>query len=126
TILGNPQRNPVHVNNYGSDIHMFDLTNPGNTIIGNNQTSTSFRYSSTQDTYIIYNIVFAVDSYAPEPTVSILPVDTGNGTVQNGDVVVPGQEFTMKYNITNPGNEAVTNVVFTIPVPYNQHYVPGS
>lgn len=126
TISGNPARNPNNTNNYGSDIHMFDLVNTNNTIIGNNQNSTSFRFTSTQDTYIIYSIVFAVDSYIPEPTLTMSGVDTGNGILQNGDTVVPGQQYTLKFDLANQGNEAVENVVLRVPVPYNQHFVPGS
>src|SRR5690606_39190637 len=69
-------KNPNLVNNTGLDIQRISLPNQtsvysgqtgtSNFIIGNNATSTTFRYGSTQDTYIIYNLVFAVDAYVPE------------------------------------------------------------
>lgn len=62
---GNP-RNPNDLNNFGMDVSMFYIDNPDNSIITNNQTSTTFKYGTTQDTYIIYCIAMAVDAYRPE------------------------------------------------------------
>ncbi len=121
TIAGNPPRNPSHLNNYGSDIHMLNLVNTSNSIIGNGQTSTSFQYGSTQDTYIIYSIAFSVDNYVPQPTSSVSASSSPNGSTVN-----PGDNYTIDYNITNPGNEAVNNATLTIPVPFNQEYVSSS
>lgn len=121
TIAGNPPRNPSHLNNYGSDIHMLNLVNTSNSIIGNSQTSTSFQYGSNQDTYIIYSVVFSVDNYVPKPTSSI-----SASSIVNGSTVNPGFNFTVDYAITNPGNEAVNNSKLTIPIPFNQEYVSSS
>ena len=121
TIAGNPPRNPSHLNNYGSDIHMLNLVNTSNSIIGNSQTSTSFQYGSNQDTYIIYSVVFSVDNYVPKPTSSI-----SASSIVNGSTVNPGYNFTVDYAITNPGNEAVNNSKLTIPIPFNQEYVSSS
>src|SRR5690606_33951672 len=63
---GGNARNPEYLNNTGLDIAKFDLPNSGNNIIPNNATSTTFRFGSNQDTYSIFNIVFAVDAYVPE------------------------------------------------------------
>ena len=62
---GGNARNPNLVNNTGIDISMFYIPNTGNSIITNNQTSTTFRYGSTQDTYIIHCIAMASDAYLP-------------------------------------------------------------
>src|SRR5690606_22998462 len=66
SILTDGARFPDLLNNTGLDISIFDLDNSNNSLIGNNQTSTRFEYGSTQDTYIIFNITFAVDAYIPE------------------------------------------------------------
>ena len=121
TIAGNPPRNPSHLNNYGSDIHMLNLVNTSNSIIGNGQTSTSFQYGSTQDTYIIYSIAFSVDNYVPRPTSTVSASSSANGSTVN-----PGDNFTVDYAITNPGNEAVNNSKLTIPIPFNQEYISSS
>jgi hypothetical protein len=57
---------------------MFNLPNTNNSIIANNQTTTTFRYGTTQDTYIIFSIVFAVDAYQPD-IVGINSLETING-----------------------------------------------
>ena len=121
TIAGNPPRNPSHLNNYGSDIHMLNLVNTSNSIIGNGQTSTSFQYGSTQDTYIIYSIAFSVDNYVPRPTSTVSASSSANGSTVN-----PGDNYTVDYEITNPGNEAVNNSKLTIPIPFNQEYISSS
>ena len=124
TIAGNPSRNPFHPNNYGSDIHMLNLSNSGNSVIANSQTSTSFRYGSNgtnSDTYVIYSLVFSVDNYVPQPTSTVSASSSANGSTVN-----PGDNFTMDYNITNPGNEAVNNSTLTIPIPFNQEYLSSS
>ena len=121
TIAGNPPRNPSHLNNYGSDIHMLNLVNTSNSIIGNSQTSTSFQYGSSQDTYIIYSIVFSVDNYVPKPTSTV-----SGSSILNGSTVNAGDNFTIDYDITNPGNEAVNNSILTILIPFNQEYVSSS
>ena len=64
-FTGGNARNPNLKNNTGVDISMFSIPNENNQTIGNGQSSTKFRYSSTQDTYIIYSICMAVDAYEP-------------------------------------------------------------
>src|SRR5690606_7493519 len=65
-VTGGNARNPNLQNNTGLDIAMFNISNPGNTVVTNNQTSTRFQYGSTQDTYIIFCIAMAVDAYIPD------------------------------------------------------------
>ncbi|MCX7549417.1 SprB repeat-containing protein, partial [Xanthomarina sp. F2636L] len=122
---GNP-RNINRQNNTGLDIAMFDVPNPGNAVISNNQTATQFRYGSTQDTYIIYNVTFSVDAYIPESE-GLLSANNINGlppvapyVVQPGDVVEYGVE------IRNKGTEAIEDARLVIPIPYTSQYVPGS
>ncbi len=120
--VGGTPRNLNRQNNTGIDIAKFDLPNTGNSIIGNNQTSTKFKYGSTQDTYIIYNIVFAVDAYVP----TVIGENTGSTynsfTPVNGGTVLPGQEYELKLDMKNKGTETVSNTKVKIPIPYNHHY----
>jgi hypothetical protein len=94
-FTGGNARNPNLKNNTGVDISMFSIPNENNQTIGNGQSSTKFRYSSTQDTYIIYSICMAVDAYEPgvegfltTESVNQVPVTAGsNITVVPGDQV---------------------------------------
>jgi gliding motility-associated-like protein len=107
-------RNPNPINNTGLDISMFEIDNNNNQVIGNNQTSTTFRYGSTQDTYIIINMAMSVDAYTPdfEAVTSI-----GQTTAE------PGEEVTYNIDLYNKGSEEIDNAKITIPVPFNLEYI---
>ncbi|MEZ4923352.1 MAG: HYR domain-containing protein [Crocinitomicaceae bacterium] len=114
-------------NNTGVDIAMFDVPNPGNTVLTNGQTSTKFRYGSTQDTYVIFCIAMAIDAYIPDvealvSTESINGVPVGGGPI----VVQPGEVIQYSVQIKNQGTEPIDNAVFVVPIPYTTTYVPAS
>lgn len=129
SIPSTAPRNPEYKNNTGLDIAMFNINNPNNSIIKNEQTKTKFRYGSTQDTYIISTIAMAVDAYVPD-------VEANNDGVQsvNGNPVGPDFDYTVhpndvlefKLEIRNKGTEAVNNLKLEIPVPFSGLYVPNS
>ncbi|WP_162231252.1 DUF11 domain-containing protein [Sunxiuqinia dokdonensis] len=121
---GGNSRNPSLTNNTGLDIAMFDIPNADNAVIKNNQTSTSFRYGSTQDTYIIFCMAMAVDAYIPEAE-----VETGVKLISNPSTegyVVPGENITIGVDIRNKGTEAIHDALVTIPIPFNVNYVSHS
>ena len=120
SILSEP-RNPKLKNNTGIDIAMFNINNANNSIIDNKQTSTKFRYGSTQDTYIISTIAMAVDAYVPEvePVNSVVEIN-GNSIPANYNYTVePGDEVTFEVVLKNKGTEAVNNFKIEIPVPFS-------
>lgn len=118
---GGNARNPEYLNNTGMDIAKFDLPNSGNNIIPNNATSTTFRFGTNQDTYSIFNIVFAVDAYVPEIVGENTPA---SGSPASGQSVDPGQSLEFHLDIYNKGEEAVNNTKIEIPIPFNLHYDP--
>ena len=90
---GGNLRNPNLVNNTGLDISMFNIPNPNNTVIANNQTSTTLQYGSTQDTYVIFMAAMAVDAYIPDPE-GLMSLVTMNGVpASTATSVTPGQEI---------------------------------
>src|SRR5690606_6728590 len=115
-VTGGNARNPNYNNNTGLDIVMFDIDNANNKYIDNNQTSTSFQYGTTQDTYVIFNTTFSVDAYIPEPDGILTTSSTIPNTVQ------PGESVDYLIEIKNRGTEATNNTVITIPVPYTSSY----
>ncbi|WP_353102109.1 hypothetical protein [Myroides odoratus] len=120
---GGNARNPNLVNNTGIDIAMFDLDNTSNSIIANNQSTTNFAYGTSQDTYIIYNIVFAVDAYVPEIIGENKPIAEAGGVAPiNNGTITPGQRFGFELDVYNKGTEAVKNSKIEIPVPANLHF----
>lgn len=119
---GNP-RNPQLTNNTGMDLARFDLSNNNNNLIGKEQTSTRFRYGTSQDTYIIYNMVFAVDAYEPEVIGHNRPINyNGFLPVQHGPIE-PGQELEFQLDLYNKGSDALTETTIEIPIPFHLHYV---
>ncbi|MBQ0768219.1 MAG: hypothetical protein KBT58_02945, partial [Bizionia sp.] len=123
---GGNARNPNLLNNTGLDISMFNIDNTNNDIIANNQTSASFKYGSTQDTYIIYNVTFSVDAYVPE-TNGVLTANTVNDIPNPIPLeVIPGDVVQYGLEITNNGTETINNTVITLPIPYTSTYQPGS
>ena len=119
-------RNPQLSNNTGIDVAMFDIQNTNNSIIGNNQTSTNFRYGTSGDTYSIFAIAMAVDAYIPEVE-KVISTTTINGLPAiEPYVALPGQEVGFSIDIKNLGTEAINNYKIVVPVPYNATYVAGS
>ncbi|WP_267740667.1 cadherin repeat domain-containing protein [Myroides injenensis] len=121
-LTGGNTRVPNRINNFGMDVVMFDLPNSNNQIIENNQTSTKFRFGTVQDTYVIFNIVFAVDAYVPEIIGENKATDYGGVKPLNNGKITPGQEFEFELDVYNKGTEAVNNSKIEIPVPFNLHY----
>lgn len=116
---GGNVRTPAYTNNYGLDISMFNLSNSTKNIITNNQTSTRFRFGTSQDTYVIYSIVFAVDAYVPDVVAENITAVT---TPASGTTVNPGDQLEFNLNLYNKGTEAVNNLKIEIPIPFNLHY----
>ncbi|RZJ64198.1 MAG: gliding motility-associated C-terminal domain-containing protein [Flavobacterium sp.] len=121
-------RTPNLVNNSGLDISMFTLPNTNNGIITNNQTSTTFRYGSTQDTYCIFAIAMSVDAYIPEVEGDLAAISINGSPVPGVGpyTALPGQEMEFKIKVRNRGTEAINNSKIVIPIPYNTVYVPNS
>jgi len=124
---GGNTRNPNLVNNTGLDISMFNIPNTGNTVITNNQTSTRFKYGTTQDTFTIFAAVMAVDAYIPDVENVLTTTAINNVPVVSAPyTVAPGQDMTFNVGIKNLGTEAVNNYKLIVPIPFNASYVPGS
>ncbi|MFD2037434.1 gliding motility-associated C-terminal domain-containing protein [Belliella marina] len=102
--VGNSLRNPLFKNNTGMDLATFYIDNPNNELIGNNQTSLRFKYGTTFDTYVIYNLTIAIDIDEPkiEGFHQFLEVN-GNSSIPNS--FKPGDELTLAIDIRNLGEE---------------------
>ena len=99
---GGNVRNPNVKNNTGIDIKMFNIPNTNNSIITNNQTSTSFKYGTNLDRYVIFAIAMAVDAYIPNPE-ALITAQTLNNVPVTGAIasVLPGDEIGAKISIYN-------------------------
>ncbi|KAB1153548.1 gliding motility-associated C-terminal domain-containing protein, partial [Flavobacterium luteum] len=126
SINAGSDRNPNLQNNTGIDICMFTVPNNGNFVIGNNQTSTTFKYGTSGDTYSIFAIALAVDAYIPESEAVLTATTINNVPAIKPFTSLPGQEIGCRINIRNLGTEPIESYKLIIPIPYNTTYVPGS
>ncbi|WP_282015822.1 hypothetical protein [Marinifilum flexuosum] len=125
---GGNSRNPNLVNNTGVDISMFDVPNSGNVNIANSQTTTKFRYGTSQDTYAIFALAMAVDAYVPEAEATniITHIEGVTGEIVDGTIVEPGKTISYKMEIRNRGTEVVNDARLVLPIPYTTEYVSSS
>jgi hypothetical protein len=124
-FTGGNTRNPNLLNNTGLDISMFDVPNSGNSVITNNQTSTSFRYGSSQDTYMIFMLAMSVDAYIPTPEAqnSVLSINGVPYTPGDPLVAEPGQEIEISIEVRNKGTEPIDNAELVVPIPFASSYL---
>src|SRR5690606_4126447 len=72
-------RVPNSTNTLGFDTGVMVIPNPGNTVIGNGDTTATIRMESNQDQYFAYFCAFAVDIIEPKIVLTkIVEDDFGN------------------------------------------------
>jgi len=125
-----PPRNPNLKNNSGIDISVLDVPNASKQHITNGQTSTTFRYLTTQDAYIIFNFVIAIDAYVPDPeaqnTIYSLIDKDGNPIYPDATgtfTAYPGTTIQYALQIRNKGTEGIDNMQIDLPIPYTTEFV---
>ena len=116
-------RKPLLKNNTGVDIVQWDIPNPGNSIIANNQTSARFRYGTNQDVYTLYAFAFSVLSYSPEIQAHNQIISIDGKTPTDSPTVKPGDEITYQLDIRNVGSETSEQTKIVIPIPYTAIFV---
>jgi uncharacterized repeat protein (TIGR01451 family) len=125
-VLMETPRMPNLLNNTGIDIVVWDISNPDNSIIANEQTSIKFRFGSKQDLYNIYAMAFSVRSYLPvieamNQLVSINGVNAGENPTAK-----PGEEIAFQLQVRNRGEEGTTQTKIVIPLPHTTTFVSAA
>ncbi|WP_298539330.1 OmpA family protein [uncultured Aquimarina sp.] len=112
-------RVPASQNTLGYDADLFDIKNPRNSIIGNNQTKSSFRLLTDNDGYSVMAVAFSVEIY--EPAIQIIKRSryTDNSFVFPNDIVAPDQDIIYSLTINNDGNDDAKNTVIKDILPEN-------
>ena len=123
---GTTNSDPNLVNNTGVDFSMFTVPNTDNLVIGNNQTSTTFRFGSNSDIFTIFGFAMSVDAYIPEPKGLISVTSINNDPNPPLLTALPGQVINYALDITNEGTEATNNTIITIPIPPTAIFNTGS
>ncbi|WP_344924685.1 T9SS type B sorting domain-containing protein [Aquimarina addita] len=109
-----PDRTPNSTNTLGFDADLFELPNNGNVLIGNNQTSATFRLSTNGDRFSVFYNAFSVTIIEPELRITKRVYDD-SGVLDITDANVnPGDELFYELEIENIGNEIFVDGQVTI------------
>ncbi|WAC02850.1 hypothetical protein N7U66_04240 [Lacinutrix neustonica] len=104
-------RNPASTNTLGFDASIFPLSNNGNSLITNNQTSATFRITSTQETYGLYLLGLAIEVY--KPVLEMIVIGTPSSVTPQANPT----NVNFNPEITNSGNDNAENAVLTTTIP---------
>ncbi|OZV68713.1 hypothetical protein CA834_09640, partial [Winogradskyella aurantia] len=104
-------RNPASQNTLGFDAAVFNLDNPGNTIIDNNQTSATIRLTSNQETYGLFLVGLSVDVWAPDLDPIEIIMDSGATPADAGSALG------FSFNVFNKGNDDALNLSISTTLP---------
>ncbi len=106
-------RKPSFQNNLGYDADLFRTTN----VLGNGQTSTQVRLSTSGDVYQPGVVTIATDLYAPR-IIATKTVSTATANL--------GDTLTYTVNVQNTGQDGATGTTFSDLIPAGAVFVPGS
>ena len=106
-------RTPSFRNNLGYDADLFTTTN----VLGNGQTSTQVRLSTSGDAYQPGVVTLATDLYAPRITAT-KTVDSATANL--------GDTLTYTVDVQNTGQDGATGTTFSDQLPDGTAFVPGS
>ncbi len=118
-------RTPASENTLGFDVDLFDVNNPGNTLISNNQTSLNARFSTSGDVYWPFLVALAVETTEPEINL-VETLDNGiAGNDIQGTALSLGADFWHNISFQNKGNEDANNTTIFKRLPENINLIEG-
>ena len=106
-------RTPSFQNNLGYDADLFSTTG----VLGNNQSSTQVRLSTSGDAYQPGVVTIATDLYAPRITATKTVAPTTASL---------GETLTYTVNVQNTGQDGAIGTTFSDLIPQGAVFVPGS
>ncbi|NMH89486.1 HYR-like domain-containing protein, partial [Flavivirga algicola] len=104
-------RTPASTNTLGFDAAIFELSNPGNTVIGNGQTSATFRLTSNRETYGLFLLGLSVDVWSPNLGPIHLTLDTPSTSLN------PNATFGASFTVENTGNDDAKSLEVSTTLP---------
>ncbi|TYP97074.1 putative repeat protein (TIGR01451 family), partial [Tenacibaculum adriaticum] len=111
-------RVPDSENTLGLDVDLYELNNPNNSVIGNEQTTANVRFTTNQDVYWPFLNALTVEIIAPEIELIKGIVDASGNDIQGTDVTL-GSELWYDISFQNVGTDDATNTIITDRLPKN-------
>ncbi|MBD3661836.1 MAG: DUF11 domain-containing protein, partial [Arenibacter algicola] len=111
-------RTPFGNNTLGLDLDIFDLNNPSNSILPNNETGATMRFTSTGDGYGAFLAAFLVEQIEPEIVLEKRVEDIGGNDI-TGLGVNLGQTLDYVLTFQNIGNDDTVNYTIRDVLPIN-------
>ena len=121
SYLGNyvTNRNPNYQNTFGYDVDIFNLYNPSNNYLRNNDQSATIRIASASETFVLGVLTTELDNFFPT-----LAVETRSQ--HNNDSLVLGDTITFTSVIRNIGSDVATDNIFRDKFNRALKYIPNS
>ncbi len=104
-------RNPASTNTLGFDAGVFQLDNPGNSIIANNQTATTLRLTSNIEIYGLFLLGLSIEVYSPDLHPTLITQTSGGNPADPNDILG------FNINLINNGNDDASNVSYSTILP---------
>ncbi|UZO80259.1 OmpA family protein [Aquimarina sp. ERC-38] len=110
-------RNPASYNTLGYDADLFEIKNPNNSIIGNNQSRSTFKLLTDNDGYSVLAVAFSVEIYEPSLQIIKLSRHENKELIFPDDILKPKQKISYKLTIKNEGNDHAENTIIKDQLP---------
>ncbi len=117
-----PTRTPYGTNTLGTDLDLFNLNNPTNSVLPNSESGAILRFTSTGDGYGSFLAVFAVEIIEPNIVLEKRVEDIGGNDITDGGVNL-GQTLDYVLSFRNLGNDDAVNYSIRDVLPVNTSYV---
>jgi gliding motility-associated-like protein/uncharacterized repeat protein (TIGR01451 family) len=113
-----PTRTPYGTNTLGLDLDVFDLNNPFNSVLPNDETGATLQFTSSGDGYGAFLSTFAVEIIEPEIVLEKTVEDIGGNDI-TGQGVNLGQILDYVLSFQNVGNDDAINYTIRDILPLN-------
>ncbi len=117
-----PTRTPFGTNTLGTDLDLFNLNNPTNSVLPNSESGATLRFTSTGDGYGAFLAAFAVEIIEPNIILEKRVEDIAGNDI-TGMGVNLGQTLDYVLSFRNLGNDDAENYTIRDVLPVNTTYV---
>lgn len=116
----NPSEGECRYNQYSIDLDTFDVSD----LLSEGDTSAKVTLSLGTDIAISNYIVLSIKSKLPNFDIPNEPEKAAS--VEDGEGILPGEDFTYYIYVQNNGEDVATNVLVKDNLPSSVHYIPNS